>query len=88
MSDGKQMNDVSFQLKRVDDAIIADAKPVALWAFQPMMRETFKVRAKLINPVLDACLDRPREFEKNLVKGAIINRSGPQELSGFRTRAY
>ena len=76
MADAEEMDCVLIDVYGVNDAIIAYSEPVAIRAFQSVMRKCFKAPAEFIDSRFDSLLDIWRESEQRFVEPGIKNLEG------------
>jgi hypothetical protein len=86
--DGDQMQFVSFQVKPVNDAIVANPQPEGVHALHPVMLKTPQIQPQFVNSPLKAFLEIRWQSEETTVKSVGTNLCGRADrgIHGLRTR--
>ena len=88
MPDGKQMNPILLHVERVNDSVVAHARPKTVRSFQPMMWKRFEAASDFIDFRFDPCTESAWQLEEDRIETWVVNLSrrthGP---FGSRTRA-
>jgi hypothetical protein len=88
MSNGDQMQFVSFHVEFVNHAIITDAQPERVHAWHPVMAEAAEIHPQFVNLSLNARLKICWQGEKTAVESVGTNLRGraARWVHGLRTR--
>jgi len=75
MPDSKQMNPVLVRVERVNDSLVAHARPKTVRSFQPMMRKRFEAQSDFIDFRFDPCTESGWQLDENGIETWVVNLS-------------